>query len=364
MDFDHSVLTIEATKPEGAVARGLADLGARIVPVVEDEGNVDRYILSPRLAVERRTGSGFPAAIMDKSLFTSAVYLHGNYAIPALIVEGQVNYQYSAMDPQAVRGALSSMVVLYGVNVLSTADREETVELIAMMARQEQVGIPEISLTPKRKAVSLPDLQRRVVEMLPGCGMVMARELLQAFGSVQRVINATEAELLGVKGFGKKKAREMHEVLSAEYGDVDTERQFEDAVEVDPSLLFEQPVELLARQHYIFAHGVDRHFVDMVFHDAAADEIILVELKRGRLEAAHHQQLSTYLDRAAESEMLRAFLDDGAGLRGVLATVVECDLPGCRDDVTVTIADRERVIDIIQRLRRAQRDLAGGDGGG
>ena len=357
MNYDHSVLTIAATKPEGAVARALSDLGIRISPVADDEGNVDRYILSPRLAIERRTGSGFPAAIMDKSLFTSAVYLHGNYAIPTLIVEGQVNYGYSAMDPQAVRGALSSMVVLYGVNVLSTADREESVDLIAMMARQEQVGIPEISLIPKRKAISLPDLQRRVVEMLPGCGRVMARELLQAFGSVQRVISATEEELLGVKGIGKRKAREMHEVLSAEYGDVDTERQFEDAVEVDPSLLFDQPVELLARQHYIFERGADRHIVDMVFHDAAADEVILVELKRGRLEAAHHQQLSTYLDHARESEMLRPLLDDGTRLRGLLATVVECDLPGCRDDITIRIADRERVIDILQRLRQAQRDL-------
>ncbi|MFH1568634.1 MAG: ERCC4 domain-containing protein [Gemmatimonadota bacterium] len=356
MDFDHSALTIGATRPEGPVARGLAGLGVQVAPVAEDEGPVDRYILSPRLAVERRPGPAFPAAIMDKSLFASAVYLHGNYAIPVLVVEGQVNYQYSAMDPRAVRGALSSMVVLYGVTVLSTADVQETVELIAMMARHEQVGVPEISLTPKRKAVGLPDLQRRVVEMLPGCGMVMARELLQAFGSVRRIVNATEEELRQVRGIGRNKAREMVEVLGAEYGDVDTERQFEDAVEIDPSLLFDQPVTLLARQHYLFARGAERHVVDLVFHDPAADEVVLVELKRARLEAAHHEQLCAYLDRARESALLRPYLDGGAGLRGVLATVVEGDLRGCRADITVRVADRERVIDILQRLRRAQRE--------
>ena len=140
-NIDLSVLNISATKPKGKPAAMLDEMGITIVPIEEDEGNVDRYILSKRIAIERRTGNSFLRGIMDKTLFTSAIYLREHFSIPILIVGGEVNYEYTMFDPQAVRGSLSSMMLLYGVNVLSTPDIEETVKLIAMMARQEQIGI-------------------------------------------------------------------------------------------------------------------------------------------------------------------------------------------------------------------------------
>ena len=90
MDADLSVLTISATKPKGKPAAMLAEMGIAVVPVAEDEGNVDRYILGERVAVERRTGSGFLRGIMDKTLFTSAIYLREHFGVPVLIVEGEV----------------------------------------------------------------------------------------------------------------------------------------------------------------------------------------------------------------------------------------------------------------------------------
>jgi ERCC4-type nuclease len=329
----------------------LVENGITILPVEEDEGNVDRYILSPRLAVERRTGSGLLRGIVDKTLFTSAIYLRERFEIPVLVVEGQVDYTHTSFSPQAVRGALSSMMLVYGLSVISTPDVEETVALVAMMARQEQVGVPEISLVPKRKAVDLPDMQRRVVEMLPGCGMSMARDLLHHFGSVRHIAEATEAELRGVRGIGAKKAAEMVRVLSAEYEAVDTERQLEDAIEESPGLLFDRPVTLLLRQHQILVEPGERHVVDMVFWDPGAGELFLVELKRGKLTGEHEEQLCRYLDRADRSPRLRSFLDEGARLRGILATVEDCDFAPRSPDVTVRIVDKMRTIEVLQRLR-------------
>ena len=45
-----SGLTILATKPRGKPAAMLAELGIGILPIEEDEGNVDRYLLSRRVA--------------------------------------------------------------------------------------------------------------------------------------------------------------------------------------------------------------------------------------------------------------------------------------------------------------------------
>lgn len=329
----------------------LAEMGINIIPIEEDEGNVDRYIISERLVIERRTGSTFLRGIMDKTLFTSAIYLREHFTIPILIVEGEVNYEYTMFDPQAIRGALSSMMLQYGVNVLSTSDVEDTVKLIAMIARQEQIGIPEISLIPKRKAADLADMQRRVIEMLPSCGRVIARDLLQYFGRVKRVVNATEEELRKVRGIGKKKSAAIYKVLNAEYESVDTERNLEDAIQAAPELLFEPPITLLDRQHYIYTEEKERHIVDLVFFDPNADELILVELKRGKLRSEHYDQIRRYLDHAHESPLLRSFLEKGTKMRGILATVEECKFKPKTEDVSVNIVDKKQTIEVLKQLR-------------
>ena len=357
---DSPALTLFATKPKGKPAAMLSAMGVRVLPLAEDEGNVDRYILSKRLAVERRTGSSFLGGIMDKTLFTSAIYLREHFRLPILIVEGEVNYEYTMFNPQAIRGALSSMMLQYGLSVLSTASADETVALIAMMARQEQIGIPEISLIPKRKATDFADMQRRLVEMLPGCGMVMARDLLQSLGSVKRIVNAKKEELRRLRGIGARKAAAMHKVLNAEYESVDTEKDLEDAIEAAPELLFKGRVTLLARQHHIYTEEKERRIVDMVFMDAKANEMVLVELKRGKLTGEHYRQLCGYLDHAHESKLLRSFLARGTRPRGILATVEKCTLATRRRSVSVCIVDRKRTIEVLKRLRRARLKHLGG----
>jgi len=348
---DLSRVTVQASKHTGAVARELSELGLNVVPIPDDEGDADRYVLSKRVAIDRRTGNGFLNGIMDKTLFTTAIFLREHYRLPVLIVEGELNYERRNFDPQAVRGAMSSMMLEYGLNVLATASQEETVLLIAMMARQEQLGIPEISLIPKRKAPTVPDLQRRVVEMLPGCGRALAKDLLQHFGSFERLVRATEGELRQIRGIGARKARQMLEVLSAEYESIDTEKQAEDAIEVDPRLMFDRPVTLLARQHHMYDDDQDRHIVDMVFLDSQAKEVILVELKRAKLEPWHREQLRRYLDHAGESSMVRSYLERGFGVRGILASP-EAGRFAARDErITVVSIDRDRVIAILKRLR-------------
>ncbi|MCD6285411.1 MAG: hypothetical protein J7M39_05805 [Anaerolineae bacterium] len=84
--------------------------------------------------------------------------------------------------PSLSLAVLSALMLEYGISIVSTRDSDQTAHLPALLARHAQLGVPEISLVPKRKAVDLPDLQRRVVEMLPGCGRVTARDLLQHFG--------------------------------------------------------------------------------------------------------------------------------------------------------------------------------------
>ncbi len=350
-----SELIVWATLTNGTPADRLRRLGLKVEAIEQDEGRVDRYLLSPQVAVERRTFHTFLEGIRDKSLFASAIYLREHFETPMLLLEGCIDYEASGFHPQAIRGALSALMLEYGLSVLMTTDVDETVHLLAMMARHAQVGVPEISMTPKRKAVSLPDLQRRVVEMLPGCGRVAARELLQTFGSIERIVEADPLDLSRVRGIGRKRSREIAEVLRSEYRAVDTERDLEDAVEASPSLLFDRAVRLLTRQHVITSGTAvvgHRHAIDMVFLDLETSDLVLVELKRGLLKPEHEDQLRRYFDIAPQSPLLQPYLEAGAQMRGVLATVTDCDYVPLSGQITARIVEESAVIEVLIRLRR------------
>ncbi len=151
---------------------------------------------------------------------------------------------------------------------------------------------------------------------------------------------------------------EQVKVFADEYESVDTEKDLENAIEAEPKLLFRQPVELLARQHHIYTDEMDRHIVDLVFLDRKANEVILVELKRGQLLPEHGRQISRYLTNADQSSLLRGYLDEGWTIRGLLATVAESDYEPDDPIASTVIVDRKRVIKVLKQLRDAR--LAGG----
>jgi DNA excision repair protein ERCC-4 len=81
----------------------------------------------------------------------------------------------------------------------------------------------------------VPGMQRRtwkpeellvfVVSSLPGIGAKTAANLLEHFGSVRAVMNATKEQLMKVDGVGPKRAEEIHAVLTTAY----TLRRMKDA---------------------------------------------------------------------------------------------------------------------------------------
>ena len=56
-----------------------------------------------------------------------------------------------------------------------------------------------------------------IVESLPNIGPVNAKNLLQHFGSVSNVLNASESELQQVEGIGKKTAENIRKVVDSKY---------------------------------------------------------------------------------------------------------------------------------------------------
>ncbi len=56
-----------------------------------------------------------------------------------------------------------------------------------------------------------------IIESLPNIGPVNAKNLLKHFGSVEKVLNASEAQLQDVEGIGKKTAKDIRKVIESKY---------------------------------------------------------------------------------------------------------------------------------------------------
>jgi Fanconi anemia group M protein len=200
--------------PSGVV-RELTQLGAE---VETRQLKVGDFILSERVGVERKSTQDFLQSMVDKRLIDQAKQLAEAFERPVLILEGEELYTQRGIHPNAIRGALASLAVDYGIPILPTQDEKETARLLFAIARREQEGVArEIPVRGMAKGLTLPEQQRFIVEGLPGVSAVLAKRLLEHFGTVERVVRASEDELREVHGIGKEKAKRIRQVLDSKF---------------------------------------------------------------------------------------------------------------------------------------------------
>jgi ERCC4-type nuclease len=171
---------------------------------------VGDYILSDKSCVERKTSDDFVNSIIDGRLFKQAEELIDNFSSPVLIIEG--NYFRESMNGNAIRAAISSLIVSYKIPVLMTEDEEETAKMIYWLARKDQIGNGrKTGIRGKKKPKTNNELIESVVCSFPGISVVLCERVLKHFGSVKDFINATEEELIKVDGIGKVLAKRIRD---------------------------------------------------------------------------------------------------------------------------------------------------------
>jgi ERCC4-related helicase/ERCC4-type nuclease len=181
---------------------------------------VGDYVLSDRVAVERKSVADFLDSLFggERSVFEQVGDLSRHYARPVVIVEGEGLYEERNVHPNAIRGALASLAVDFNASVLRTRDREDTTELLSVIAKREQEESDrEVRVHGEKGAKTLAEQQEYVVGSIADIGPVTARALLDQFGSVERVLTASEEELMGTDGVGEVTAERIREVVASGY---------------------------------------------------------------------------------------------------------------------------------------------------
>ena len=178
---------------------------------------VGDYQVSDEVAIERKTAKDFVDSMIDKRLFKQARELSQEFKRPLLILEGDDLYS-GMVNPNAIRGTIASIALDFGISIIPTRDAQDTAAMIKRIAIREQSGEKvNIQIRTDKKPVSLWEQQLFIIESLPNIGPVNAKNLLEHFGSVSNVINASESELMEVEGIGKITAQNIRKVIDSKY---------------------------------------------------------------------------------------------------------------------------------------------------
>lgn len=173
------------------------------------------YVINTHITVERKTSEDFIQSIIHNRLFEQCKRLKGNAARPLIIIEGNPYTTRHNISPEAVKGALLSVMVAWQIPVIHAKNREDCLSILLGLGKQDLKS--DILLRPlngyKPKRIGTHRL--RFLQGLPRTGPKIAYRLYDHFGSIRSVMHADAKQLRSVTGIGKKSAEMIVQFLDS-----------------------------------------------------------------------------------------------------------------------------------------------------
>ncbi len=215
------VVYADSRESKSGVVKKLYEMG---LAVRVQNLDVADYVVSDRVAIERKTAEDFLESLINKErdLFAQLLKLKKSYSKPVLIIEGNNLYGKRMIHPNAIRGALATIAVDLGIPVIQTSSPEETAEMIATIARREQeMKDREVSLHAGKTKRTLKEQQEYIVSAISDIGPVLAKSLLEHFQTIEKIATASEEELLKVPKIGRKTAKKIRQLMTTPYSEAE-----------------------------------------------------------------------------------------------------------------------------------------------
>lgn len=196
----------------------IAELQARAdVHVQTERLGIGDFLVGSEVLVERKTIADFAQSIVDTRLFRQASVMIQGARRPVLILEGSSGAVAEArVSRDAFQGALITMSLFFGIPVLRARDAGETARLLVYIGRQSEHVARGAWHRPGYRPKGKRARELFILQGLPGVGRERAGLLLDHFGSVQAVVNASVEDLTIVHGVGVDTARKIYWALPSE----------------------------------------------------------------------------------------------------------------------------------------------------
>ncbi len=210
-------IVIDHRETKSGVAKVLDRLGMELNFAALEVGD---YIVSDRIAVERKRTDDFATSLIDgkHNLFAQLSNLARIYEKPVLIIEGGDLFTFRQINPNSIYGSLVSIAIDFGISILYSRDEEETAAILKMLAKREQnENKREINPHGKKLASTLAEQQEYLISSISNIGPKASRYILLHFGSVEAFMKANTEELRKVKLIGPKTAAKIREILESPY---------------------------------------------------------------------------------------------------------------------------------------------------
>ncbi|MDJ0989586.1 MAG: ERCC4 domain-containing protein [Desulfobacterales bacterium] len=206
------IITIDDRERSSGVPQALAAMD-KVTAVIRRLPLGD-YEVDGRLLIERKTLPDFAVSVIDSRLFRQMTRLAMSPYKGVLILEGRSrDLLKTGIRREALQGALITTSLVLGIPVLRSFNPGETARLIIFAARQLKFaaagGLTRSGYRPKGRRKR----QLYILQSLPGVGPARAARLLDHFGSVWKVLNASVESIAGVEGIGPETARGIQQIV-------------------------------------------------------------------------------------------------------------------------------------------------------
>jgi DNA excision repair protein ERCC-4 len=191
---------------------------------------VGDYLVSPEIAVERKTVRDLISSIYDGRLFVQCSDLVRHYQKPLLVVQG--NIAELAEIPEDVKDrdvkrlaermplaydALATVATEFRIPIIHTPSADQTAQLLVTLVnnslREGKATGPLLRKIKKENPVYIQQLS--VLSSVPGVGEKLAARMLDKFRTPKRALNASAAELSTIPGFGLSRAERVRKILDS-----------------------------------------------------------------------------------------------------------------------------------------------------